>query len=127
MKRDHVVLGSYEFSFSSYVIKLIKECNYPLANITFVGHSLGAHVSAFAAKIIKQLGYGIVPRLIGLDPAAPLFERNSCQNRFCKTDATYVIVFHTSPLGIADPIGDLDLQFNGGKFQPGCSKINYYI
>ncbi|XP_029169601.1 phospholipase A1-like [Nylanderia fulva] len=105
---------------AEYVESLVKKCNILLDNITFIGHSLGAHVSAFAAKHIQSLGLGKIPRLIGLDPADPLFGLNRCINRLCKSDATHVIIFHTSTLGISKPIGHLDLQFNGGLMQPGC-------
>lgn len=103
---------------AKYVMKVLDDCKIPLANITFIGHSLGAHVCAFAAKKIQK--YGKIGRLIGLDPANPMFGNNKCDARFCKTDATHVIAFHTSILGIPQPIGHMDLQFNGGIDQPGC-------
>lgn len=103
------------------------ECKIPLDNITFIGHSLGAHVSGFAAKDIQKSGIGTIPRLIGADPAGPLFGLNKCENRLCYTDAKHVMIFHTSSLGMDKSIGDVDFWFNGGKQQPACGEINYYI
>ncbi|KAM0726806.1 Phospholipase A1 [Formica fusca] len=104
---------------AKYVVTLITDCKIPLGNITFVGHSLGAHVCGFAAKDIYKSGCGKMPLIIGADPAAPLFAWNKCENRLCKTDAIHVITLHTSILGISD-IGEANLEFNGGKEQPNC-------
>jgi len=95
-----------------------------------MGHSLGAHISGFAAKILQQLDYSKnmirkIPLLIGTDPAAPLFELRTCKNRFCKTDAERVISLHTSILGIQQSLAHLDLWFNNGLSQPACG--NYFI
>lgn len=113
------------FSFS-YVIKLIKECKVPEKNIKFIGHSLGAHVSSFAAKHVFLTLDVKIPYIIGAEPAGPLFSLNSCSERFCKSDAYNVLALHTSPLGIQYPVGTTDLYFNNGLKQPGCRKI-YYI
>lgn len=61
-------------------------------------------------------------KIIGLDPAAPLFKLNSLDSRLSYTDAKFVEVLHTSigMLGIAEPIGDTDFYLNGGTSQPGC-------
>ncbi|XP_029680014.1 phospholipase A1-like isoform X1 [Formica exsecta] len=109
---------------AKYVITLITDCKIPLDNITFVGHSLGAHVCGFAAKNIHNLGYGKMPLIIGADPAAPLFGWNKCENRLCKTDAIHVIIVHTSLLGMQSNMGDVDLRFNGGKEQPNCAPLD---
>ena len=44
-----------------------------LQRIQLVGHSLGAHLLAFLAKRVQELGLGKVARITGLDPALPLF------------------------------------------------------
>ncbi|KMQ90339.1 signal peptidase complex catalytic subunit sec11c [Lasius niger] len=105
---------------AKYVVSLIGECKIPLNNITFIGHSLGAHVCGFAAEHIQKSNLVKISLIIGLDPAAPLFEFNKCEDRLCKSDATHVITLHTSPLGISKPIGHVHLQFNGGTTQPDC-------
>ena len=51
-----------------------------------IGHSLGAHVCGFTGKA-NQLD-----AIIGLDPAGPLFEDNSKDNRLNNTDAKKVYV-----------------------------------
>lgn len=108
-----------EFSFCSYTITLNKQCGVPLEKITYFGHSLGAHVCGFAGKNIKSLGFEI-ELIIGADPARPLFSGNKPEDRLCDSDAKRLVVFHTSQLGMAIPMGDLDLYFNGGQNQPGC-------
>ncbi|XP_077277196.1 phospholipase A1-like [Temnothorax americanus] len=105
---------------ASYVEPLVKDCGVPLENIIFIGHSLGAHVSGFAAKEVDKKGLGKIKLIIAADPAKPLFGRNKCENRLCESDAGCVKVFHTSTLGMSKPIGHLDLQFKNGNLQPGC-------
>ncbi|KYM96115.1 Venom phospholipase A1 [Cyphomyrmex costatus] len=104
---------------ANYANTVIKQCDVPLEKITFIGHSLGAHVVGFAAKILQKFGY-IIPLIIAADPARPLFSRNDCEERLCKDDANRVIAIHTSELGISFPVGHFDLYFNGGEKQPGC-------
>ncbi|XP_072742663.1 phospholipase A1-like [Anoplolepis gracilipes] len=108
---------------AKYVIQLIDECKIPLDKITFVGHSLGAHVCGFAAKHIQEETSYTIVRIFGADPAAPLFATNCCDERLCKTDAINVIVLHTSILGIPYCMGRIDLWFNGGKKQPDCGLL----
>lgn len=113
-----------------YVEYLVKNCNIPLENITFMGHSLGAHISGFAAKKIQKSIGQDVSRLIAFDPAAPLFSLNNCENRLCQTDAIEVITLHTSDLGLSSStknLSDTTYQFNNARVQPGCGKINHYI
>lgn len=86
----------------------------------FIGHSLGAHITGFAAKKIQNAKYGTVPKLLAADPAEPLFLTNKCDNRLCVKDAKHVIVLHTSALGIPKAIGETDLYFHHGFTQPGC-------
>lgn len=104
---------------------MIDKCGVPLDNMTFIGHSLGAHVCGFASKEIQESNYGLVPLLFGADPAGPLFMLNSCEDRLCETDGKTTIVLHTSSLGINYPIGHLDLYFNHGYMQPGCKQLNF--
>ncbi|XP_071579851.1 phospholipase A1-like [Temnothorax nylanderi] len=105
---------------ASYVKTCVKDCGVPVKNIIFIGHSLGAHVSGFAAKEVDKMGLGKIKLIIAADPAKPLFGRKKCDDRLCKSDAGCVKVFHTSTLGISYRIGHLDLQFNNGNMQPGC-------
>ncbi|XP_018371256.1 PREDICTED: phospholipase A1-like [Trachymyrmex cornetzi] len=104
---------------ANYTRTLIKECDVPIEKITYIGHSLGAHVSGFAAKYMQSGGFKI-ERIVAADPASPLFGINKCENRLCKSDAKYVEVLHTSDFGIQYEIGHADFYFNGGHIQPKC-------
>ncbi|KAG5344304.1 PA1 Phospholipase, partial [Acromyrmex heyeri] len=101
-------------------------CSVLFKNIALIGHSLGAHISSFAAKNLQTSGYGKVRLLIGSDPAGPLFSFNGPEDRFSDTDAERVIALHTSALGLQKSLGHLDLWFNNGLSQPACDG-NYYI
>ncbi|XP_025262905.1 phospholipase A1-like isoform X2 [Camponotus floridanus] len=117
---------------AKYVISLVKGCNIPLNNMTFIGHSLGAHVCSFAAKKIQNTIDDKVELIIGADPAAPLFEKNKCNERLCITDAKHIVVLHTSVLGFTNAcnpspcrlIGHVILQVNGGTKQPECAAVD---
>ncbi|XP_011704794.1 PREDICTED: phospholipase A1-like isoform X2 [Wasmannia auropunctata] len=115
-------VGEY---LAKYLESIIDTCHVPLKNITLMGHSLGAHISGFAAKHLQKSGYGKIPLLIGTDPAAPLFIWRIwyCKDRFCKTDAERVVALHTSALGLQISLGHLDLWFNNGLSQPKCGGL----
>jgi len=94
-------------------------------NTHLVGFSLGAHVSGFVGKELKNLS-----RITGLDPAGPLFEGYSPKVRLDKTDADYVDVIHSNGdsliiggLGAWEPIGHVDFYPNGGRAQRGCQNL----
>ncbi|CAG9796746.1 unnamed protein product [Diatraea saccharalis] len=81
-----------------------------------VGFSLGAHLVGNAGR---ETG-GKVSRITGLDPAGPLWSRNT--DRITEEDAQYVEVIHTNTnfLGYTNPCGDADFYPNGGGSMPGC-------
>ena len=108
-----------DFSFS-YIKSVMNVCNVSLKKITLIGHSLGAHISGFAAKNLQKSNYGKIPLLIGTDPAGPSFLFNNCKDRFCNTDAKHVVALHTSFLGIQKSVAHLNLWFNNGISQPAC-------
>lgn len=58
-----------------------------------VGHSLGAHVVGIAGKNVRT---GRVPKIIGLDPANPLFSYNNPATRIAVGDALSVETIHTN-------------------------------
>lgn len=90
------------------------------AQFHILGHSLGAHVAGFAGKALNgQLG-----QITGLDPAGPYFEGASPQARLWRTDAQLVDVLHTDAgrLGMWQQCGNVDIYFNGGRSQPGCTQ-----
>lgn len=65
---------------------------------------------------------GIVDRIVGLDPAGPLFSIANIDNRLDPTDARFVSVIHTNGylLGFGASMGHADYYPNGGRSQPGC-------
>ncbi|RZF34961.1 hypothetical protein LSTR_LSTR010053 [Laodelphax striatellus] len=114
------VVGAEIARFIEYAKK-----NYKLdpSRIHLIGHSLGAHVSSYAAKRIPGIG-----RITGLDPAQPGFEGTPKEVRLDKSDAQFVDVFHTNILyigptfgfGLISAVGHVDIYFNGGLDQPEC-------
>lgn len=109
-------VGNY---LARYVKTVIDDCRVPLKNITLIGDGLGAHISSFAAKKLKNWNYTI-PLLIGSDPMDFEITKADCSERFCKNDAERVVALHTSLWGIRESLGHLDLWFNNGHNQPGC-------
>nr|KAF7420604.1 hypothetical protein H0235_010901 [Vespula pensylvanica] len=111
-------VGRYVANFTKI---LVEEYKIPLANILLIGHSLGAQVAGFAGKALQKL-IGKYYQIVGLDPAGPFFNLNSCSQRICETDARYVQIIHSSvPLGTERTLGTIDFYMNNGIFQPGCN------
>ncbi|CAH1118346.1 unnamed protein product [Phaedon cochleariae] len=65
---------------------------------------------------------GRVDRIVGLDPAGPLFTVKNKDNRLDASDAHFVQVIHTNGglLGFGVAMGDADYFPNGGRSQNGC-------
>ncbi|KAJ8666851.1 hypothetical protein QAD02_008513 [Eretmocerus hayati] len=105
-------------------------------SLYFVGHSLGSHISAHAAHLIKKSQENnnakwIVRRIIALDPAQPCFTEADLELKLDRQDAPFIDVIHTNArhilflgLGLPDQLGHIDFYPNGGKAQPGCSDID---
>lgn len=104
---------------ANYVDFLYEKGGMSFSNVALIGHSLGAHVSGYAGKLVSK---GKIQTIIGLDPALPLFSYSDCKTRLCSTDANYVESIQTNggTLGFLDPIGKGAFYPNGGKSQPGC-------
>ncbi|XP_053959309.1 phospholipase A1-like [Anastrepha ludens] len=88
-------------------------------SLHLIGHSLGAHISGYAGKNVK---YGRIQQITGLDPALPLFSYDEPAKRLNQNDAAYVESIQTNggTLGFLKPIGKGAFYPNGGKSQPGC-------
>ncbi|XP_043269843.1 uncharacterized protein [Venturia canescens] len=88
-------------------------------NIHVIGFSLGAHVPAFSANVLKPYK---IPRITGLDPAMPLFVTVGNDGKLDAGDAEFVDVFHTNAFiqGKVETSGHIDFYMNGGINQPGC-------
>jgi hypothetical protein len=68
--------------------------------------------------------------VVGLDPAAPLFESQDPRARLDSTDAMFVDVIHSNGenlilggLGSWQPMGHVDFYPNGGRMQKGCTNL----
>jgi len=101
--------------------------------LRIVGFSLGAHVAAFAGRNLRRKGL-LLPRITGLDPAAPYFEGKHVDRRIDPTDADFVDIIHTDTktllingFGIINRVGHIDFFPNGGYHQNGCNKLDYGV
>ncbi|XP_039285252.1 inactive pancreatic lipase-related protein 1 isoform X2 [Nilaparvata lugens] len=114
------VVGAEIARFIDYAKKKYK---MDPGRIHLIGHSLGAHISSYAAKRVPGIG-----RVTGLDPAQPGFEGTPKEVRLDKSDAQFVDVFHTNirpvlptlGFGMISAVGHVDIYFNGGLDQPEC-------
>ncbi|XP_015116438.1 uncharacterized protein LOC107040733 [Diachasma alloeum] len=88
-------------------------------DIHAIGFSLGAHVPAFAANVLRPYK---MPRITGLDPAMPLFVTVGKDEKLDSGDGDFVDVFHTNAFiqGKVETSGHIDFYMNGGINQPGC-------
>lgn len=84
-----------------------------------MGHSLGAHAAGHTGKAVTL---GVLPVIVALDPAGPLFSLDDPLNRVHHTDAAYVtcLISDTRFLGFEHPVGHANFYFNWGSDQPGC-------
>ncbi|XP_056640293.1 inactive pancreatic lipase-related protein 1-like [Diorhabda sublineata] len=109
------------------IIDLIEKHNVDIKKILLIGHSLGGHTCGFAGKKLKEVGK-LLPRIIALDPAGPLFQVWPKDKRLDSSDADIVEVLHTDAgtFGLAGSVGTIDFFANGGQFQPGCARIDLF-
>ncbi|XP_018568072.1 endothelial lipase [Anoplophora glabripennis] len=103
---------------ASFVQALQSRFSLRLSTVSFVGFSLGAHISGAAGAALN----GEVDHIVGLDPAGPLFSVRNTNERLDPTDGRFVQVIHTNGglLGFGSPSGHSDYYPNGGSSQPGC-------
>lgn len=63
-------------------------------------------------------------KVVGLDPAGPLFDVNEPSTRINPDSADYVECIHTGyALGIRAPVCQADFFVNKGSQQPGCTNF----
>ncbi|KAI5645894.1 lipase domain-containing protein [Phthorimaea operculella] len=94
-----------------------------LEGLHLIGHSMGAHLVAFAARELDAKGYR-VPRLTGLDPAYPGFYPSLLSVPMSADDADFVDAIHTDggAYGAPGRTAQADFWPNGGYAkQPGCT------
>ncbi|CAN8006670.1 unnamed protein product [Ixodes hexagonus] len=102
---------------------LVNDYDYDLTRVHFIGFGIGAHVGGFVAHEVGYTG-NTLGRLTALDAASPLFEALGL-SRLSLNSALRVDAVHTGDtrpcgLGIARPLGVLDVYVNSGKRQPDC-------
>lgn len=106
-----------------------QEQGIDLNRVTFVGHSLGAHVSGFAAKRVYERLNRKVAKIFGLDPAGPLFSKRDDKDRLSRDDARIVVILHTDggKFGFKASFGAIDFYANtGSAVQPGCLDLDNF-
>ncbi|CAG9760474.1 unnamed protein product [Ceutorhynchus assimilis] len=112
--------------YGTYLNYLVDELGLNPDGIHLVGHSLGAHVSGFAGREVKN---GKVGRITGLDPALPGFDMGiNPSGTLNQNDAIFVDIIHTCAgfLGYKTPLGHVDIYPNGGgPPQPGCNVLEF--
>lgn len=101
-----------------FISHLSKNSGLRYENLTLIGFSLGAHVVGLTGK---KFAGGTVAKIIGVDPAGPLFDVKDPKNRLTADSAAYTECIHSGfTMGIKDPICRADFYINSGKDQPGC-------
>ncbi|EDW18725.2 uncharacterized protein Dmoj_GI13385 [Drosophila mojavensis] len=112
------IIGDY----ISIGLKKLTDAN-PSVKIHLIGHSLGAHIMAFAARQYQNLTGRLVDRLTGLDPAKPCFTTRARSDGIANDIARFVDVIHSNPglLGEDSPVGHADFYPGGDDpVQNGC-------
>ncbi|XP_070501464.1 lipase member H-like isoform X1 [Chironomus tepperi] len=108
--------------YISRFIKFLVKSGVLLENIHLIGFSLGAEISGFIGKTLKDWGI-LLPRITGIDPAGPMFMNGDTTTRISRSDAKFVDIIHTDGgiLGMPWAVGHADFFPNGGfASQPGC-------
>ncbi|CCE39395.1 ORF19A [Fowl aviadenovirus C] len=109
---DNLILGDAAYHAVTINIDgLLKNINR--TNLHCIGHSLGAHACGAICRRFNQLQNRKCTRIVGLDPAGPLFKTNSpypylTKARLSKKDADYVALFMTNRrmMGLHELEGD---------------------
>ncbi|XP_071056726.1 phospholipase A1-like [Onthophagus taurus] len=95
-----------------------------LNKLLVVGFSLGAHVAGRAGSELKKKKITL-NRIVGLDPAFPLF--NGPLNLITKNSANFVMIIHTNMFAFGNPefSGHVDFVVNYGIVQQHCLEKQY--
>ncbi|CRK90501.1 CLUMA_CG004131, isoform A [Clunio marinus] len=110
---------------ATFLESLKKEVNLNYKDVTLIGFSLGGHVAGMTGKSLIS---GKIGKIIGIDPAGPLFNVSDVEHRLSPLSAEYTECSHTGyKLGMKDPICHVDFYFNSGKIQPGCENSMSYL
>lgn len=107
--------------------QFLNEIGFKNGDITFVGHSLGAHISGYAGAALG----GSIGNIYGLDPAGPGFcqlSSDSPENRLNPSNAQYVqVIITTSQIGCNDEgLGHQTFVINSPfNAQPQCGILDF--
>jgi len=134
---------------SDFITSLIKEeLLKSVKDLEIIGMGGGAHVAAIISHKLKKDGGDSIPRITGLDPTGPGFDKASEENKLDSSDADFVDVLHCNEMqqdtgnwwsfahpsfgkerfmGIKEPCGSMDTFINGGTKQPGCDGFMGHI
>ncbi|XP_022917788.1 pancreatic triacylglycerol lipase-like [Onthophagus taurus] len=110
---------------AQFINGLVNSQGISINDVHLVGHSLGAHLSGFTGKALRNNFRTTLGRISGLDPAGPSFTTSLSRNRLDSSDAARVDTILTdaglSGLGINRSLGHVNFWPNGGSaVQPGC-------
>ncbi|KAJ8666952.1 hypothetical protein QAD02_008614 [Eretmocerus hayati] len=121
------------FRLFSHIRRLMEEQQsheetHDWSSLYFIGHSLGAHISAQVSYLMSGDNFWQIKRITGLDPAQPCFQRVNFSLKLDKHDADFVDVIHTQAgnfrtfnFGLREDLGHMDFYVNGGVVQPACT------
>uniref|UniRef100_A0A6P7F436 Pancreatic triacylglycerol lipase-like n=1 Tax=Diabrotica virgifera virgifera TaxID=50390 RepID=A0A6P7F436_DIAVI len=106
--------------FSAKFVDFLVDQGVQLSSLHIIGMSLGAQIAGLTGKNMKS---GKAARVTGLDPAGPLFVLLPKSQKIGVGDGKFVDILHTNAFfnGEFNSVGDLDIWYNGGIKQPGCS------
>jgi len=90
--------------------EIVKDMKKKTISTFCIGHSLGSHLCGFFAKRLKELNSNLnVEKIIGMDPAGPIFQdkKQASHLKLTKEDALQVEIHHlsTKRYGFKKPLG----------------------
>ncbi|XP_031628382.1 uncharacterized protein LOC116344113 [Contarinia nasturtii] len=104
-----------------------KEFKINLSDVYLTGFCLGGHIAGNVGSRLKKIYNGqMVPAIWAFDPPGigfPYPIEVGQPERVQKGDGKFVVVVHTSSLGVLENIADVDVIVNYGRDQPGCENM----
>jgi predicted esterase len=93
------------------------------ANVEIIGHSLGAHVAAYASVKSQEIMGKQIGSIVALDPAGVVYGTKLVNSPLGRDCANRVVAIHTNrTLGTTGDVGHLDIHVNpNDTLQPGSS------
>jgi len=111
---------------SFFIKNMVQRNQVTSRRIHLLGHGLGAHVAGYAGNTYISYNLGLLSRITGLDPSAPLFNIEKPARKLRKHDAIFVDIIVTNGGFQGDARVDGDAKFfpNGGFRQPDCDDVS---